>query len=295
MEALRAWAEGVLGGCEVRAHTRRGGVDVLQVRLEDGALCALSRYPQLETEARRAVALFERLADLPMPEVLRADLATRPPWILTRWPEGRPLSAHLAEADAGAEATLGRSVGRLLAALGETRFSHPGYLEADLSVEPLPSDGFDPFLEVVVEAAFGDALAHLGDARANALWDLCQVHAERLAPHHREARLVHGAFAPEHIWLDEAGAVRALVDWQHAQSGSPLVDLATLLAATEGWPVFQDAVLAAWSAEPPPEDLSQRLALIEIAVLLDGLDSGSLERPERAVARLDALAARVGR
>ncbi|MBI3892145.1 MAG: phosphotransferase [Candidatus Wallbacteria bacterium] len=236
--------------------------------------------------ARKEAALGQLLAGrAPVAAVLHSapdGVPGCPPFAVQEWVQHPSLSAVL-ESLAGLEArALGESVGETLGRIVGVRFSGPGDLGPDLSVKPWPwaDDGDGMFLEFVrgcLEA--GRAVERLGNERSQRLWELARCEAFRLREPEPAACLVHGDFGPTNLLVSRdrgRPSVAAVVDWEFAHSGTPLMDLANLLRREEqAPPEFASGVAAAFSATwgPLPADWRARAKLIDLTAQLEFLQS----------------------
>jgi Ser/Thr protein kinase RdoA (MazF antagonist) len=230
-----------------------------RVQLQDGRRVVLRLYTRNPAAGAKEVALAAMLADdLPVAAALGqcapGVAGVSFPCALFEYKPGTLLSAI------SPGYAVGRSVGSVLARIGEHRFGHPGDLRAvrephgavtawkgapPLYVEPWefgedPSMGFVRWC--VYETRAGE---RLGLVLSKRLLDFAQACSERWPGLRAEARLTHGDFNPTNL-LIEGDHVSAVVDWEWAHSGTPLADLANLLREREDFflpPAFVDGVL----------------------------------------------------
>jgi Ser/Thr protein kinase RdoA (MazF antagonist) len=121
---------------------------------------------------------------------------------------------------------LGLEVGRVVAAIGEVSFDHPGFFaDARLAVAPER-----PWSEQLVPVASGclDATSRLDAATKRAWLALCAEHAPALSAVDDQARLVHADVNPKNI-LVSGGRVTAVLDWEFSYVGCPYGDAANML------------------------------------------------------------------
>jgi aminoglycoside phosphotransferase (APT) family kinase protein len=191
-------------------------------RYSDGSACPVE------------VALCARVGGVvPVPEIVAADVdggSAGSVVALSRFVPGVPVTDALTT---GADLRqLGHAVGGALAAVGTVAFPAPGLFRGpDLVPQPCPAmldlPGFvDHCLDV------GPAASLLTPDERRRLREL----AGRLGPHVaavRDARqLVHSDYNPKNLLVRRAGgewAVSAVLDWEFALSGSPLVDVGNML------------------------------------------------------------------
>lgn len=291
----RAWLSALdLDGGTVRtAATLRGGFtnDMLLLTTEAGRRYVLRRYRASATRARRnpcaveGAVLRHVTGRVPVARLLAADpegAGTGGPVLLYEYVEGEPLSEVLAPGRllaAEEVVSLGRAVGAALAALASVRFPAAGYFTDDalLPVGPGPETG--PALPAHVERCL-DARSPHSPLTADdlvILRELTAKAAELTEKADGAGFLVHNDFNPKNLLVRrDAGqwAVAAVLDWEQAYSGSPLVDLGNMLrfehlypaafggAVVEGFREAGGELPAAWRV------LSRALDLVTLADIL---------------------------
>lgn len=138
---------------------------------------------------------------------------------------------------------------------------------------------------------------------------------ESAVPQQHEVSIVHGDYRLDNVILDDAGQVRAVIDWELCTLGDPLADLGLLLVywaeAADGEPVFGDPAtvlagfltrheLVAAYAEASGNDLSAlgyyyTLGYWKLAIIVQGIYRRWLENPVNGGARAASLGPSVGR
>jgi fructokinase len=270
--ALDVWLAGQ-GVHPVARRSLSGGFRTDNQLLETatGQRYVLRRYP---AGSRAAVeAALAAVAPVPVPEVVAADpdgAAAGEPVLLTRFVPGVPLSTVTAD-----EAT-GRAVGGVLAAIGTVTFDAPGFFhDASLTPagEPL-STGLVPFVERCL------ATADLPAADADGIRALAARSAPLLATVDGARQLVHADFNPKNLLVAPDGdgwRVSAVLDWEFAFSGPPLVDVANMLRFTdETPPSFRSGFVAGFQAAGGalPEDWVPVSHALDLYPLADFLTRG---------------------
>jgi aminoglycoside phosphotransferase (APT) family kinase protein len=202
----------------LRRYRPRGGRD-------QSATCAVE------------AALAGRLAGtgVPVAEVIAADppgRAAGQPMLLARFAPGVTVRKALAR-DPGAAAGLGGAAGQALAAISSVRFDRPGSFSGP---ELIPSTAGLPaslpeFVDICLQAAPAAAsvlsAGELGRLRALA------AASDPLARSVAAARqLVHADYNGKNLLAlsrDGRWSISAVLDWEFAFSGSPLVDVGNML------------------------------------------------------------------
>lgn len=185
---------------------------------------------------------------LPVPEVLevrRADDATGMPALLvTSFLPGERLEVLLPRLADAERATLGTSLGELLADLGGMPMLSTGpFVDGRLTI-----GSFEPDLDGL-PAAVELAEPRLGWWSPDELTGLRElaVDAQALLDTVGRRVLVHSDFNAKNLLVDpDSLEVTGLLDWEYAHAGHPFTDLGNLLRF-ERDDVFTDAVLAAYT------------------------------------------------
>jgi aminoglycoside phosphotransferase (APT) family kinase protein len=184
-------------------------------------------------------ALMRRVAPIvPVPPPVHADdgeLLGRP-FVLKRFVPGQTLASALRDTSATDARQIAYEVGATLAAIGSVRFDRPGEF-ADVRLDPHPHPDFDLMaLPRHVERRLdGPTVAeHLDTAQRARLLRIVARDGAMLAAVADQARLVHSDFNGKNLVVRHDGSLRvaAVLDWEFAFSGPPLVDVANHLR----WP-----------------------------------------------------------
>lgn len=257
------------------------------LELEDGAalhLRILSRGPSAWYAERRALARLAGRA--PVPEVLAGDAgggAVGAPWLLTTWLPGDRLDLALARgADAG---PLGSAVGEALAAVHAERMEVAGRWNS--RGELLPWVAHPVVARLGRWLAEETPRARLGPALADALGELVEAHAGLLGDVQADPRLVHDDFNATNLLVAD-GTVTGVVDWEWAQAGDPLADLAVLRGRGGVAPAgFLEAVWTSYRARrgDPGAWVRARLDLWDAKLAVEDLKLDATPPPARARAR----------
>jgi aminoglycoside phosphotransferase (APT) family kinase protein len=186
---------------------------------------------------------------LPVPEVLeirRADEATGMPALLvTSFLPGERLELLLPRLGEHERATLGRSLGGILADLGGMPMLSAGpFVDGRLGI-----GSFKPDLDGLPEAV-ELAEPQLGWWSPDELAGLREVAVDAQALLDTVGRrvLVHSDFNAKNLLVDpESLELTGLLDWEYAHAGHPFTDLGNLLRF-ERDQAFTEAVLASYTA-----------------------------------------------
>ncbi len=283
-DGVRAWLTGhaLPGRRIVEVRRLAGGFsnDTLLVRTGDDRY-VLRRYLRGNASAVE-VALALRLREvLPVPEIIAADTSgavAGSPVVLSRFVEGTVGSELLAGLAPAEAERLGVAVGEVLARIGSVGLATPGFFTGP-ELEPgppgtEPASGLLAFVDRCL--ADGNAQSALTTSEVDGLRGLAAAWEPLLAAVHGSSRLVHSDFNPKNLLAARTGdgwAVTAVLDWEFAFSGSPLVDVGNMLRFPEetGGP-YADGFIAGYTAHTElPDDwreLSRALDLYALAEFL---------------------------
>lgn len=218
----------------------------------DGVRSVVRIYAAPSVRGERAAdvdgALMRLLRGLvPVPEVMevRGAHGGNPPLLITRYVPGVRADDLVRGQDAQVLAGLGAEMGGIAGTLaGIPTVANGHFADADLRVERSAPGGDDLVSHVM------SRLPHLrgfSPVEAETLVDVAyraQVELDRVG----RTSLVHGDLNPKNVVVDrDSGGVAAVVDWEHAHSGSPYADLGSLLRF-DRHPAWEEAVLSGWVA-----------------------------------------------
>jgi len=209
--------------------------------------------PMPEVAAKEA-ALHRLLAPkLPVPRVIFAapdNPITGHAYMLRDWIDGQRLEVVADEQTQAVLVELARAIGTVLAGIHSVTFPQGGFLDGQLNVVPFPP-GLGGRLPELLETLLGVlGKERLGPELTQALMAFAQREPNLGASWPGPPRLTHADFGGSNILvrIDERGArVAAVIDWEFALSGSPMMDLGNLLRPPLGeLPDFEDAVAAGY-------------------------------------------------
>lgn len=258
----------------------------------------LRMYEHAPSLCQKELDLIRLVAgSVPVQEVIHAapfGWEGFPPFRLTSYVQGVSLHELKRSADRKAIAEAAHSVGETLAVIGQKLFSKPGWLAPGPSVGAPLWEGSDPMPRFVDTCLASPNLqrrmeTHLRARTSALMWSW----AKQLRCLDADARLVHGDFGKRNLLVRNiAGrwSVAAVLDWEFAVSGSPLVDLGHFLRYEEALrpavePYFSEAYTSAGGTLP--ENWRQLARLIDLVALCESLTHDQL--PDTVVAELIGL------
>lgn len=215
-------------------------------------------------------------ATVPQAEILYADPAGDPPYLIMEYVAGTPFTAVLAAGDLERISWAARGAGQALAAIHRHTFPVAGF--------------FAPGADLVVGAAFGDPVAsytatlrgllagrmgaRLGADLACAVARHITERAERLATAGPTV-LCHSDYKAQNLLVGGPLGIAAVLDWEFAFANTGLFDLAILLRWRHDLPpIFTTAALAGYrdaggSLPPDWPAVTRLLDLLNIGTFLD--------------------------
>lgn len=193
-------------------------------------------YVRDSSAAYREASILELVKErVPVPEVLYVSPEAPEPhtYLILRWVDGVPLDELLAEGASSDARRAVRTTGSVLAKLQEFRFARSGFFGSALEIRtPFPAEP-RVVVGVLEQCLFRDSgEERLGVALSQRLWRFVTEHEELLGVVEDHAMLVHGDFNGLNVIVRTASGppeVAALIDWEYAHSGTPLVDLGSML------------------------------------------------------------------
>jgi aminoglycoside phosphotransferase (APT) family kinase protein len=232
----------------------------LRFRLEgDAASYVLRLHTRDAASAARERALMSRLErspgpSIPVPRLLYAAPAPQRgehPYSIWSFVEGTLLAELFQRLDAAELVEIARVCGQVLARFRQHPFAACGELGPELEVrrEYGPPSRFLP--HAVHGALFGGrAGERLGAPLRDELWRLVERASPRLAAVDGPYSLVHGDYKRSNLLLRRSGSsweLSAVLDWEFAFAGPPLIDVGLFLRAGEALPAgFREAFVAGY-------------------------------------------------
>ena len=252
--------------------------------------------------ARRERALMSLLSrgpepSIPVPRLIYADPEPQRgqhPYSIWSFVEGTLLAELFEQLGPSELVGIARVCGQVLARFRQYPFAACGELGAELDVTRQygPPSCFLP--DAVRSALFeGRAGERLGAALRDQLWPLVERASPRLSAVDGRYSLVHGDYKRSNLLLRRSGGsgsgrgvsprweLSAVLDWEFAFAGPPLIDVGLFLRAGEALPAgFQEAFVAGYreAGGELPDDWLPLSRLIDLLSQVTFLN-GTPERP----------------
>ncbi len=208
-----------------------------KVVFDAGDPIVLRVYGRDPTACQKEVDLLRHVgASVPVPEVLDAypnGLGDFGPFLVTRFVEGITFRRLRATRDRRAIAEAAGSIGETLAAIGRFNFERRGQLGASLSVDASFMNSPNAVPEFVDRCLASRMLrSRLDESTCERAQRAVWARAADLGLLDGECRLVHRDFNNRNVLVRPEGRrwqVAAVLDWEYAVSGSPVVDVGSFL------------------------------------------------------------------
>jgi aminoglycoside phosphotransferase (APT) family kinase protein len=252
-------------------------------------------YEHAQSLCQKQLDLIGLVADsVPVPEVIHAvprGWEEIPPFALMHYVEGVSFHELKRRGDQEAISQAAYSAGETLALIGRKTFSKAGWLAPGPSVTVPLFEGADPIPRFVDGCLASPNLrqrmqADLRDRTCALMWSW----AEPLRHLDAEDCLVHGDFGKRNLLVKNIGgrwSVTAVVDWEFAVSGSPLVDLGHFLRYEQALrPTAEPHFSAGYSnaGGSLPENWRKLARVVDLVALCESLTHDQL--PDKVVAEL---------
>ena len=228
-------------------------------------------------------------AAVSVPEILYSDAEGKRfghAYSIIEWIDGIALSTLLATSDGDTIGQCAYAAGKTLAGIARFTFPAPGLFGPDLTV-PAPFGAWRDSLSDYVAACLfqGHASRWLGDELMEQLWQLVVAKASYLDALPPGARLVHGDYKGQNLLVRQHNAtwdIAAVLDWEFAYAGTPLIDLGIFLRYEADLPAtYAHEVVRGYTEHGGdlPENWRPIIKLLDLVNLCDFLNS-PLHRPQ---------------
>ena len=228
---------------------------VLRFYRDDAAVCL-----------KEAAILRLVHATLPVPEVIHVEpngISSSPPFCILQFVNGLTFQQLKQTGDLEAIHQAAASAGETLARIGAYQFSKPGRLQGELeelSVEETVDEDHDPIprmLDLFLQSE--NLQRRLEGSLRKKLHNFIWSWSALLRSVENDRQLVHSDFGNRNILVDCLNGrwqVVAVLDWEFAHSGSPLLDVGHFLRYERGTadlrePYFSRAFLEFGGVLPP--------------------------------------------
>ncbi len=242
---------------------------------------AVLRVSQDVIAAGKEVKLLQTLSgQLPVPRVLAARQTSAHAFALHEYVQGVLASQLPENLTDSALASLGAAIGATLARIHQIELPGCGFLDAQLQIpDPMPNLG-DAWLAYMREVLHGKrAELRLGLDLCKQLLRLLTQNEALLRDLNPSNRLVHSDFNLKNLLVSEKEGfwqVKAVLDWEFAHAGSPLVDLGNFFRFEKDLPKsLFEGFLQTYQAEAGalPVQWRAQARLLDLAAICNFLDS----------------------
>ncbi len=235
-------------------------------------------YVRDPSAAYREASILQLVKDhVPVPEVLYVSPEAREPhtYVILRWVGGVPLDQLLADGALLDAKRAVRATGSVLAKLQMFRFANSGFFGRTLEIRTPFSAEPRAVVGVLEQFLFRDlGEERVGVALTQRLWRFVTEHEESLRVVEDDSMLVHGDFGGPNVLIQttpDPVEVAALIDWEYAHSGTPLVDLGSMLRRPghERAPWFEEELIHGYRQDGGtlPENWRQVSRIVDLVKL----------------------------
>jgi aminoglycoside phosphotransferase (APT) family kinase protein len=235
-------------------------------------------YVRDPSAAYREASILELVKErVPVPEVFYVSPEAREPhtYIILSWVGGVPLDQLLAEGASSDARRAVRATGSVLAKLQGFQFASSGFFGSTLEIRTPFASEARAIIGVLEQCLFRDCgEERIGVALTQRLWRFVTEHEESLRAVEDHSMLVHGDFSGPNVVLrttPDPPEVAALIDWEYAHSGTPLVDLGSMLRRPghELAPWFEEELIRGYRQDGGilPENWRQVSRIVDLVKL----------------------------
>jgi aminoglycoside phosphotransferase (APT) family kinase protein len=173
---------------------------------------------------------------VPVAQVLYSDSSCslfQFPFLLMKWVRGEQLSQMIYRENANEIWSAGGAAGAALAEIHKMKLPDSGFFDDQLNIREhvqINAASFMLFMEEFYRK--GNVTKHLGENVCRKILTFSQEHAYLLDDLGEQCCLVHSDYNPLNILVEEKGGIiriSAILDWEYAFSGSPLMDIGNML------------------------------------------------------------------
>jgi aminoglycoside phosphotransferase (APT) family kinase protein len=248
---------------------------VLRIYEHDPSLC------RKEADLWRLVR-----ASVPAPEMIYTEQRgweDLPPFAVLRWIEGITFRELKRTGDRDAITQAAYAAGEMLAAIGRVTFPMAGWIGPGPTVTGPLLEGADPmprFVDLCLASA--ELRRHVPAEWRDRTHALVWRWAPQLAALKNETSLVHGDFNKRNLLVRQSGGrwgVVAVLDWEFALAGSPLIDIGNFLRnETAARPLAEPHFSAGFARAGGrlPDDWRRLAQIVELAAICESLSSDHL-------------------
>jgi aminoglycoside phosphotransferase (APT) family kinase protein len=172
----------------------------------------------------------------PVPQVLYFDFTCalfNYPFLILNWVQGVHLSEIIYRKNKKEISSAASAVGETLARIHKIKFPDSGFFDEKLNIIDYVKLNANKFIMYIKESLVdGNVDKHLGSEVCNEILSFSQKHAHLIDNLGEQNSLVHGDFNPLNIIMKEIDSnisISAILDWEYAFSGSPLIDIGNML------------------------------------------------------------------
>ncbi|MGM7681178.1 phosphotransferase family protein [Cytobacillus sp. Hm23] len=193
-------------------------------------------HDDIKGKIEQSILKFLRNDSL-VPDVLYEDFTCRnfkTPFMIISWMDGIQLSEFMTrDENFDLIKDIALQIGKYLATLHSIEFSQGGFFDESLNINESLEINSTLYGKFIYNSIFlENGKRWLGEEFSNKVWDFVKEFAYLMDDLGNQSALVHSDFNPLNILVnsnEKVVTLSAILDWEYAFSGTPLVDIGNLL------------------------------------------------------------------
>ncbi|WP_341985422.1 aminoglycoside phosphotransferase family protein [Rossellomorea oryzaecorticis] len=216
-----------------------GGLNNSNIKIitNTNEIFVLRIYPK-ENKSMKIESEIAKLLEgrVPVPKVLYSDSSCSVfnyPFLLMNWVRGEQLSEMMDRKNEKIIWRAATAAGAALAEVHKMKFHDSGFFDGQLNIKEhvkINANTFIAFIEEILKKGY--VIKHIGGKLCSSVLNFSKEHAFLLDDPGEQNSLVHSDFNPLNILVEEEDSsirISAILDWEYAFSGSPLIDIGNML------------------------------------------------------------------
>jgi aminoglycoside phosphotransferase (APT) family kinase protein len=215
---------------------------------------------------------------VPVPKVIAEDFSKEFPFALIEFVNGALLSDRLFSLSREESKEVAFEIGLALSRIHTFDFGKAGFFDANFSFDPeFRSFGNSMYEYIRSQVLSGRVRKRLGTALAARLLRFMEGKKPVYQSISNGTRLIHSDYNLKNILVRKAGSawkVAAILDWEFAFAGSPLVDIGNFLRFENELPQgFAESFIQGYGGNRLPSNWREIARLLDLAAMVNFLDN----------------------
>jgi aminoglycoside phosphotransferase (APT) family kinase protein len=209
----------------------------IKITTNTNEIFVLRIYPK-ENKSMKIESEIAKLLEgrVPVPQVLYSDSSfsvCNYPFLVMNWVGGVQLSEMIDRKNEKIIWSAATKAGAALAEVHKMKFHDSGFFDDHLNIKEhveMNANSFIVFIEEILKKGY--VTKHIGVKLCSSVLNFSKEHAFLLDNPGEQNSLVHSDFNPLNILVEEEDSsirISAILDWEYAFSGSPLMDIGNML------------------------------------------------------------------